>query len=211
MPRLSSLHQIELDENYDLNSKNHTLDDLIKIKKKIEQNLSNLFDHLEKFNCDMDSELVTIDGFPRSDIDVVQVRLTRSKIIYFRNDLKTLLNMIELCLQEKLSVTSRLTDLAVTDGNTEESTVPFAIVTEVIEESPSYKAGLNKNDKIIKIGSINAGNHDNLKKVAEIVKKNEDKQIELKVIRGNDLINVYLTPTTNWDGNGLLGCRINPL
>jgi 26S proteasome regulatory subunit N4 len=67
----------------------------------------------------MNTRLVTTDGFPRSDIDVAQsklssltpafvssvadqssVRTTRSRIIYLKNDYKALMNVIEKKIHE---------------------------------------------------------------------------------------------------------------
>lgn len=43
----------------------------------------------------MNTPLVTPDGFPRSDIDVAQVRSTRTQIIRRKNDLKDVMKHLE--------------------------------------------------------------------------------------------------------------------
>ncbi|ANB12952.1 Nas2p [Sugiyamaella lignohabitans] len=48
----------------------------------------------------MDTPLVTSDGFPRSDIDVAQIREARSRIIRLKNDLRGIMSQIEAGLVE---------------------------------------------------------------------------------------------------------------
>ena len=51
------------------------------VKDEIENQLNILFDLLRhKYNADMDTPLVTPDGFPRSDLDVVTIRLLRIRL-----------------------------------------------------------------------------------------------------------------------------------
>ncbi|KAI5964867.1 NAS2 [Candida pseudojiufengensis] len=78
--------------------------ELSQIKTNIEQQLNNLFDLLKhQHNVDMDSPLVTKDGFPRSDIDVVSVRLIRTHIIKLKNDYKSLLDILESKMEEEFA------------------------------------------------------------------------------------------------------------
>jgi len=46
----------------------------------------------------MRTTLTTFDGYPRSDIDIAQIRTTRARIIHLRNDHKALL----ICIEEGL-------------------------------------------------------------------------------------------------------------
>lgn len=50
---------------------------------------------------------------------------------------------------------------------------PFAKVNTVEEGSPAHEAGLKPGDVIRSFGSANWMNHENLRKVAEIVQRNE--------------------------------------
>ncbi|CAN6666471.1 probable 26S proteasome regulatory subunit p27 [Trichomonascus vanleenenianus] len=76
------------------------LDELITRRYSLEAELEGLSGVLRVNNCDMETLLVTADGFPRADIDVVEVRKARTEIIRLRNDLKSLMSVIETKLHE---------------------------------------------------------------------------------------------------------------
>lgn len=83
----------------------------------------------------MDSSLITLDGFPRSDLNVIEIRNTRVKIIKLRNDLTVVINELSKKLQNQFKGIK-------SERNKEESTnsIPFAKVTEVVENSPAEQA-----------------------------------------------------------------------
>lgn len=204
--------------NIDVQDYNHTelakLDylRLAEIKEEVELQLSSLFDTLKhRCNCDMDLPLV-VDGFPRSDIDVLTVRLVRTKIIRLRNDHKCILHLIEEQLMKQLQGG---TD--VNPGDSEEARapvqkiIPFALVKSVVVSSPAERSGLKENDKIIVFGGdVHAGNHNKLTAVGNKVKSSVGKEIVVEVLRGSKKETLVLVPTTDWPGQGLLGCHIVP-
>lgn len=51
--------------------------------------------------------------------------------------------------------------------------LPFAKVNSIVTSSPAQEAGLKVGDRIKNFGSVHWGNHDNLRKVAEVVRRNE--------------------------------------
>lgn len=183
------------------------------IKKQIELQLNTLFDLLQnQFKTDMDTPL-TIDGFPRSDIDVVSVRLIRVEIIRLRNDHKYLLSLIETSLINKFKHTSDNTHDITNNNSFKEidSAIPFAIIDEVIIDSPAHKAGLQKADKIVVFDKdIHAGNHNKLINLVSRVGAKVDQTIQIKVLRDSP-VTLELKPTNNWGGRGLLGCKILPI
>jgi 26S proteasome non-ATPase regulatory subunit 9 len=62
---------------------------LSQYRSQLDSDLTLLFQHLQyELNADMNMSLLTLDGFPRADIDVVQIRLCRAKIIKLQNDYK---------------------------------------------------------------------------------------------------------------------------
>lgn len=68
---------------------NLTFQELSTYRTQIDNDLSILFNYLQSnLHFDMDTPLISPDGYPRSDIDVVQVRLCRVKIIKLKNDYK---------------------------------------------------------------------------------------------------------------------------
>lgn len=139
----------------------------------------------------MNTNLLTPDGFPRADLDVAQIRTTRSRIIYLRNDYKHLMEVIEKAVHahfeflQKNPVQSN-GNAPLTNGTTNgvngssESRMPpaaleppFAKVNSVVDGSPAQDAGLKSQDLIREFGYVNRRNHDGLKKVAECVMGNE--------------------------------------
>ncbi|XP_050544495.1 26S proteasome non-ATPase regulatory subunit 9 [Daktulosphaira vitifoliae] len=64
-------------------------------KEKLEQQLKTHIDVLQSHRVGMDDPLVDEQDFPRNDIDVYQIRLTRNQIICIRNDLKAIMDRIE--------------------------------------------------------------------------------------------------------------------
>ncbi len=186
----------------------------------------------------MNTSLLTSDGFPRADLDVAQIRTTRTRIIYLRNDYKELMAVIEKTVHahfewlQKNQVaetngaapsTGTATN-GVTNGvNGHRDTVaaparlepPFAKVNSVVENSPAQQAGLRPQDIIREFGYVNRWNHDGLKKVAECVMGNEAQEVVVKVSRGlgSDARELELTlvPRKDWGGRGMLGCHVVPI
>ena len=44
-----------------------------------------------------------------------------------------------------------------------------------------------------------------LRRLSQHLKENENKEIDVVVLRGTDVLNLVLVPS-KWEGNGLLGC-----
>lgn len=82
---------------------NLSFEQLAKLKSQIDNDLSTLFAHLSSLNADMNTSLLTLDNYPRSDIDVVAIRLTRSKIIHLQNDYKWISETLLNKMNEKLN------------------------------------------------------------------------------------------------------------
>ncbi|KAM0129804.1 hypothetical protein ACHAP3_001604 [Botrytis cinerea] len=195
-------------------------------KDNIEAEIKALSGVLDSHGVDMNTRLLTPDGFPRADLDVAQIRTTRSRIIYLKNDHKALMSVIEKHIHEHFA---RLAE----NPNTEEPVVdevqagrivpsfdepapldlPFAKVNSVAAGSPADDAGLKPGDTIRNFGYVNHANHDGLKRVGECVQGNEGREVMVKVSRdsGRQELQLSLTPRRNWGGRGLLGCHILPL
>ncbi|KAK2047060.1 26S proteasome non-ATPase regulatory subunit 9 [Colletotrichum somersetense] len=201
-----------------------TFSELQEKKDGVEAELKALGAVLDSHGADMNTTLTTQDGFPRSDIDVAQVRTTRARIIHLRNDYKDLMSMIEkhlhehfASLQEDDEPEAQPAESAgfLTDHSTPHPLEePFAKVNSVVSGSPAEAAGLKPADEIRNFGYVNRSNHDNLKKVAECVQGNEDQSISVRVSRlssgARQELQLTLTPRRNWGGRGLLGCHILP-
>ncbi|CAG8976617.1 hypothetical protein HYALB_00002133 [Hymenoscyphus albidus] len=204
-------------------------------KKNIEAEMSALGGVLQSHGVDMNTSLLTSDGFPRADLDVAQIRTTRSRIIHLRNDYKTIMDVIEKHIHEHFARQKELgteesingtngtndtngpsgMDLSPSTPASQPSGPAFAKVNSLVDNSPADSAGLKAGDVIRNFGYVNNTNHDGLKRVAECVAGNEGREILVKVSRtaGSQQheLNLTLVPRRDWGGRGLLGCHILPL
>ncbi|KAH6898824.1 hypothetical protein B0T10DRAFT_473798 [Thelonectria olida] len=193
-------------------------------KDDTEAELKALGGVLDSHGVDMNTPLITRDGFPRADIDVAQVRTTRARIIRLRNDYTELMQLIEKFLHEHFASLDQSDDApALTASDVqplpdfvpEALDIPFAKVNTVAAGSPADTAGLQSGDVIRNFGYVNRANNDNLKKVAECVQGNEGSNILIKVSRAvgatQEELRLTLTPRKDWGGRGMLGCHILPI
>lgn len=193
---------------------NLNLYEIMNLKALVEKELDQNLQHLDNHNADMTSSLVTPDGYPRNDIDVLQVRYIRRNINMLQNDLARILEKSYSLLpthfqnnNNNISTNEVSIENSVSNFNLDDYIIPFAIIEEITKESPAEKAGLEIGDKIIYIGKINASNHNRLKALGPEVKSSEDKNLKVKIQRNTELLNITLIPTQKWPGVGLLGCK----
>ncbi|PPJ61253.1 hypothetical protein CBER1_06731 [Cercospora berteroae] len=196
--------------------------ELITQKQNLEAELSALGSVLDSHGVNMTTPLTTPDGFPRSDIDVAQIRTTRARIIRLKNDHKTAMKSLEEAVHEQFAAGKTPDEIpaqASGSATTRAAPVvepPFARVNAVVPSSPAEQAGMKVGDKVTKFGWATWTNHERLAKVAEIVQQNENRMILVKVLReGEEAISqsheMQLTPRRDWGGRGLLGCHLVPL
>lgn len=179
----------------------------------------------------MHTSLTTPDGYPRSDLDIAQIRTTRARIIHLRNDHKALMKRIEAGLidhfanaaeEEPLPIASTRhaadssSIQSTSTGTSTSSTAPaFAVVNTVSPSSPAATAGLRPGDRVVQFGDANWLNHEKLSKVAQVVGRNEGRPIEVVVTREisgrSGTITLTLTPRRDWGGRGSLGCHLKEL
>lgn len=203
-----------------------TLQQLVNRKDNLEAELKALGAVLDSHGVTMQSTLTTFDGFPRADIDVAQVRVTRARIIHLRNDWKELMDKIEKALhQHHANVQAEEAKKPTTVNQDSESTMssgpppapeaPFAKVNSVETGSPANEAGLKAGDLIRRFGTAIWSNHERLRKVGEVVQQSTGRPILVKVSRqtGSQTqeLDLRLTPRQGWGGRGSLGCHILPL
>ncbi|KAG7293054.1 hypothetical protein NEMBOFW57_003100 [Staphylotrichum longicolle] len=161
-----------------------TIAELQRKKDNVEGELKALGGVLDSHGVDMNTSLLTPDGFPRADIDVAQIRTTRARIIHLRNDWKDLMALIETRLHEHFAsledddaestaAPATIDTSMPRDSVPETLDQPFAKVNTVVDNSPAATAGLKPGDLIRNFGYVNIENHDGLKKVAECVQGNE--------------------------------------
>ncbi|KAH8417724.1 hypothetical protein KR222_004815 [Zaprionus bogoriensis] len=174
-------------------------------------------------NVGMNGPLVDAEGFPRNDIDIYQVRQARQTIICLQNDHKELMNQIQTLLNQyhaEIATTdpelvNRASALELNgeraDGGaliSPQDTRAIVLVNLVSPNSPAEEAGLRVGDKIMRFGSINRSNFtDSLTQIGEVVRNMQNQNVQLKIKRDEQLLDLVLVPKT-WSGRGLLGCNI---
>ncbi|KAL1957239.1 hypothetical protein VTO42DRAFT_6145 [Malbranchea cinnamomea] len=209
-----------------------TLHELFQEKDRLEAELKALASVLRSHGVTMTTPLTTFDGYPRDDIDVAQIRHTRARIIYLRNDYKAVMAKVEegiharfASLQEAERARADATRQSPVPAEIMEAEppssglveAPFARVNSVAPGSPAAQAGLKTGDKVRNFGGINWMNHENLTKIAQVVQQNEGRVVQVKITRPNESgqgatdLSLQLTPRRNWGGRGLLGCHLVPL
>jgi len=115
--------------------------------------------------------------------------MTRARIIHLKNDYKTIMAKLESAIEDQfaqmranpppedlgpvlpplpLSIPSRPST-----GPISPVEIPFAKVDEVILNSPAEAAHVQVADQIIRFGPLNASNHENLRRLGEVVAQNE--------------------------------------
>ncbi|ODQ53403.1 hypothetical protein SAICODRAFT_114047 [Saitoella complicata NRRL Y-17804] len=197
------------------------LKELMRQKDDVEAEMDALGQVLESHKVDMNTALVDSQGFPRADIDVAQVRVARARIIRLRNDRKELLSRIEAGLHahhaQLRQQSAASSSTSSTRGPAREVVVDtaFALVNSVAPNSPAESAGLQRGDRIKRFGTVHAGNHAKLTKLAEVVQANEGRSIPLRVSRATGVdeatIELTLVPRSGWGGRGMLGCHLLPI
>ena len=104
---------------------------------------------------------------------------------------------------------------AATTDAPEEYTPPFALIDEVSAGGPAASAGLCAGDELVSFGGLRAvelrrnGRLD-LQPLAGLVRESEDRALAVVVQREGQYQRLELTPT-KWDGQGLLGCHLQPM
>ncbi|XP_050733422.1 26S proteasome non-ATPase regulatory subunit 9-like [Eriocheir sinensis] len=181
-------------------------------KQKLEQTIQELWDVLKTNNVGMTEPLIDSEGYPRSDIDVYQVRHARHQIKCLQNDHTALLKRIEEGLAVVLSPSASANNLDPNGTNApppQPPLEPFAKVDHVMTGSPANLAGLKEGDLLTKFGSVSADNFRSLTDVSQVVQHSVNSAIQVCVQRRGDNVSLTLTPR-QWSGRGLLGCNLLP-
>ncbi|XP_062399614.1 26S proteasome non-ATPase regulatory subunit 9 isoform X2 [Sardina pilchardus] len=186
---------------------------LVKKKDEIEEQIKAYYDVLEDGGVGMEGPLVDVEGFPRADLDLYQIRTARHSISCLQNDHKALMLEIEAALHQlHAHERAKREQDQQEEAMEQERTLPpaFARVDHVTQGSPASQAGLRVEDEIIEFGSVNPGNFQNLQNIASVVQHSEGKSLSVAVVRNGQRVQMNLVPQ-RWSGRGLLGCNIQPL
>ncbi|XP_074061666.1 26S proteasome non-ATPase regulatory subunit 9 [Macrotis lagotis] len=199
--------------------------ELVRRKDEIEAQIKAYYDVLEdQKGVGMNEPLVDIEGYPRSDVDVYQVRTARHNIICLQNDHKALMKQVEEALhqlhargkekQARDAAEAQHEALRQSPGPSldpnQRPPQPFARVNSISPGSPANNAGLQVGDEILEFGSVNAHNFQNLQNIGTVVQHSEGHPLNVTVLRRGERLQLRLVPA-RWSGKGLLGCNIIPL
>eukprot|EP00160_Parvularia_atlantis_P020612 Unigene861_Nuclearia_a/m.2770 Unigene861_Nuclearia_a/g.2770 ORF Unigene861_Nuclearia_a/g.2770 Unigene861_Nuclearia_a/m.2770 type:complete len:203 (-) Unigene861_Nuclearia_a:21-629(-) len=155
----------------------------------------------------MHGRLVDDEGFPRGDIDVYQVRTLRHEMARLLYDHRQLTRDIEAALAD---VHASASQRGAPPTGAQPPVLPFARIEDVSAGSPADRAGLKKGDLVVRFGHVDAGNHRELKALAELTAASEGTELLVVVQRaGAGNVDIMLTPG-KWAGRGLLGCHVVP-
>ena len=209
------------------------LRELIRRKDSMEEEMKGIIEALGAENMGgVTSRLVDAEGFPRADIDVHTTLALRNRLHHLNTDHRELMGQIERGLHAvhstarsapapavqppapplapSNSVSTPSASCSVATNGHSESPVCFALVNAVTSGGPASEAGLQGGDRLLRYGTIHAGNHDGLRALGRLTSRSEGSTIPILVERGGAQVHVTLTPR-RWQGAGLLGCHIVPL
>ncbi|XP_016009309.1 26S proteasome non-ATPase regulatory subunit 9 isoform X2 [Rousettus aegyptiacus] len=199
------------------------IQELIRRKEEIEAQIKANYDVLEsQKGVGMNEPLVDCEGYPRSDVDLYQVRTARHNIVCLQNDHKAVMKQVEEALhqlhardkekQARDTAEAREEALSRDRGPREGLGPPqaFARVNSISPGSPASIAGLQVDDEIVEFGSVNTHNFQSLQNIGSVVQHSEGKPLNVTVNRRGEKHQLRLVPT-RWAGRGLLGCNIVPL
>ncbi|KAK1328620.1 hypothetical protein QTO34_012193, partial [Cnephaeus nilssonii] len=197
--------------------------ELIRRKEEIEAQIKANYGVLESLKgVGMNEPLVDCEGYPRSDVDLYQVRTARHNIVCLQNDHKAVMKQVEEALHQlhARDKEKQARDMAEAQeeamsqslGQSEGLSPPqaFAKVNSISPGSPASIAGLQVDDEIVEFGSVNTQNFQSLQNIGTVVQHSEGKPLNVTVIRRGEKHRLRLVPT-RWAGKGLLGCNIIPL
>eukprot|EP00873_Tetraselmis_striata_P046606 jgi/Tetstr1/466870/TSEL_011327.t1 len=169
--------------------------------------------------------LVDSEGFPFANVDVFQVRTDRHRLAVLHNDHKAITSRIEANMHQLHALAREAKPPPATSDAAAESSVPrtaapsdppaeapaaFAIIDEVSEGSPASTAGIRAGDQLCAFGDVVRNpQRTELKQIAAMIQRYEDKELPTKVLRDGKLLSLMLVPK-KWSGRGLLGCHLAP-
>ena len=212
---------------------------LMKQKDELEKAIMDITEHLTAPGMPgLKGNLKDEEGFPRADLDLFEITKLRNRLACLQTDHVGVMKNIEQGLfrlhedhykKEEVKegvpiqeVTQRLEQQSMgsESGEANESKqapelkIPFAWISDVLQDSPAQQAGLKIGDAIYKFGPINHQNHDNLRSIVTIVTQMINQEIEVKVLRktifGTTEDKELKFVPREWSGRGLLGCALKP-
>lgn len=215
--------------------------ELDKKRKAIEEEIGTIVEYLESDgNPGVKGSLIDAEGFPLPGIDHYKIRESRNRLAILQTDLSSTMKIIEEKMSyffgkvnegkpipqkeekgnEKEPIALEMKEESLNQkGNIDEDITkePFAIVANVVPDSPAFEAGLLEGDAITVFnGTLYKGTSVNpLQSLAKIANEKINQNIPIKVLRKDEkgiiqIVNLNLIPH-QWSGRGILGCKLNLL
>ena len=212
----SSLGSFATTSTHDLREQLALMDDA---RKEMEAELEAIVEELESPGATgappagMSSPLCDAQGFPRADLDLYAVTTKRQRFQVLKNDRKALMLKIEAALHALHAAVrvSQTRGAAPPPSISEKSraTTAFAQVNDVLEGSPASMGGLCSGDLILSFNDVDSSNHRELRALADVVRQNLDRPIQVLVERQGGNCELSVIPKV-WSGRGVLGCHFLP-
>uniref|UniRef100_A0A8C7EU75 Proteasome 26S subunit, non-ATPase 9 n=1 Tax=Neovison vison TaxID=452646 RepID=A0A8C7EU75_NEOVI len=178
--------------------------ELIRRKEEIEAQIKANYEVLEsQKGVGMNEPLVDREDYPRSDVDLYQVRTARHNIACLQNDHKAIMKQVEEALHQ----------LHARDKEKQARDMAEAH-KEAMSRSLGQSEGLSPPQAFAKVNSVSPGSPAStavsIFRGAWLGQLVEHKPLNVTVIRRGEKHQLRLVPT-RWAGKGLLGCNIIPL
>ncbi|CAH8562133.1 unnamed protein product [Schistosoma rodhaini] len=202
---LNRLRAVDTDSD-NFHSIKSKYDGLVDEKNRIEKKLSELSEILrQNGNVGLDTPLVDDEGYPRPDIDVALIRITRNNIRCLNTDHKQIMLELESVLH-KIHEYARQNPSknVLTDGNAcssenkliEDQSAQivkkaFLKIDQISPNSIVEQADLKVGDRIIQFGSVSADNFTSLQDISTVFRNTSPgSYIHVSISRGDSIINV---------------------
>lgn len=166
--------------------------------------------------------LIDAEGYPRGDIDIINVKNKRRRLAEINTDHKALMKQIEQALaryHETLPAYTPPTASEIAEQSDLHSVAgPMAKLDQVLEGSPAAEAGIRENDLLLQFGDITAATEAYLNSIVQLVGRSVNQPVAIVVQRAtvgggvgaSERLELTIVPKP-WGGRGLLGCHLTPI
>ena len=187
-----------------------SLPEAASLRADIDAALAGCDAHLAQLGVRPGEPLVTPDGFPRADIDVHEVALTRANAARLRNDGSAVQRRLAELLEKSPLARGSVTGSTSSGGCATTATTGLAYVAMIAPGGPAATAGLRDGDLLLTLSGYTETGQQPLKQLQLLVLGAEDGELSAKVRRpSGETVDVTLRPRRGWGGAGLLGCRLD--
>lgn len=168
------------------------------------------------------TSLIDAEGYPRGDIDIINVKNKRRRLAEINTDHKALMKQIEQSMvhfHETLPAVPApaLTSESVSQIDMNLVSGPMAKLDQVLEGSPAADAGIREDDLLLQFGTITSNTEAYLNSIVQLVGRNVNQPIPIVVQRtklgsigGTERLALSIVPKP-WGGRGLMGCHLTPI